>query len=362
MKGTRATKSVVLGVAVALAYCALGGEAPDAASEPGDGPIEAAEGGTATPVEEQAAVQPGHLFVAARLLHFELVALRYVLGGSSARDSGATPEVVAASTRHVFNQAQVLFMKTNQLGEEVAGDRALPLEAVNADWRRTRARPAPTGRDIVPADAQRVIVDSHDRVRALLRLRNVNVSLQDPPPLDLSMRSADVLGEILRIKRQLNRMLAREFPMRNVYDLILQAVNYAGDLGAGYPPFARSPQEMTPLDVYQRLVANFDLVRKIGSQAGAQVIDMRFESEPDEEDITPSDIYDFAAMLHGELVYLAERQGAEHTRLPRGEYTMPRDVLPWHVFQLIDVLETQLRNLQPQDAAEATNGEAEETE
>ncbi len=360
MKGTRATKSVVLGVAAALAYCALGGEAPDAASEPGDDAVETAPAEQAA--EEQAAVQPGHLFVAARLLHFELVALRYVLGGSSARDSGATPEVVAASTRHVFNQAQVLFMKTNQLGEEVAGDRALPLEAVNADWRRTRARPAPTGRDIVPADAQRVIVDSHDRVRALLRLRNVNVSLQDPPPLDLSMRSADVLGEILRIKRQLNRMLAREFPMRNVYDLILQAVNYAGDLGAGYPPFARSPQEMTPLDVYQRLVANFDLVRDIGSQAGAQVIDMRFESEPDEDDITPSDIYDFAAMLHGELVYLAERQGAEHTRLPRGEYTMPRDVLPWHVFQLIDVLETQLRNLQPQDAAEATNGEAEETE
>lgn len=351
-------KSLAVGFAVALAWCAVGAEAQpaelDAASELGVGALDgAAEVASAESADAQQEILPAHVFVAARRLHFDLVALRYVLGSQNGEDSAAPPAVVAVSPRHVFNQAQVLFKKTHQLGEEVAGDRELPLEEVNADWRRSRARPAPTDREIAPADVLRVIADTRDRIKALLLLRNVNVSLRDQPEFDPTMQPADVLGEILKIKRQLNRMLAREYSMRNVYEVVLQAVDYAGDLGAGYPPLTRMPQELQPLDVYARLVANFDIVRDIGAEAGIQPIDIRFENELEEDEIIASDVYDFAAMLNGELAYLAEHRSAEHTRLPRGEYTMPRTVRHWHVFQLIDVLGRQLRSLEFEGPEEA---------
>lgn len=348
----KVAKRVALGFAVALAWWAVGAEAQpaelDAASELGTAAEVAPESAEALPE-----IVPAHVFIAARLLHFDLVALRYVLGSQSGEDVAEPPVVVAVSPRHVFKQAQVLFKKTHQLGEEVAGDRELPLEEVNADWRRSRARPAPTDREIAPADVLRVITDTRDRIKALLLLLNVNVSLRDEPELDRQKQPADVLGEILKIKRQLNRMLALEYSMRNVYEVVLQAVDYAGDLGAGYPPLTRTPQELQPLDVYARLVANFDIVRDIGSDAGIQPIDIRFENELEEDEIIASDVYDFAAMLNGELAYLAEHRGAEHTRLPRGEYTMPRTVQHWHVFQLIDVLGRQLRSLEFEGPEEA---------
>lgn len=347
MKGTcvaKVAKSAALCFAMTFALCAVGAETQTAEAFESEGATPL-EGLVASPAEAQPEILPAHVFMAARQLHFELVAVRHVLGAPREKDSAEPPVVVAVLPRHVFNQAQVLFKKAHQLGEEVAGGRELPLDEVDADWRRARARPAPADREIAPADVLRVIVDTQDRIKALLHLLNVNVSLRDPPTLDLEMSPANVLGEILKIKRQLNRMLVRQYSMRNVYETVLLSVDYAGDLGGGYPPLATSPQALQTLDVYERLVANFDVVRDLGSKAGIQAINIRFEGELREGEVIASDVYDFAAMLHGELAYLAEHEGVEHTRLPRGEYTMPRVVQHWHVFQLIDVLGTQLRNL-----------------
>lgn len=314
-------------VALALAWAALGGE-------------------------QSEEVQPGHVFQAARQLHFELVALRHVLGQPPLPASSAELLVVAASPRHVFFQAQVLFRKTHQLAEEVAEGNALSLDELDVDWRRSTPRPAPVGREVRPQDVLRLVMDSQERIKALLAQLNVRLSLRDPPSFDSATQPADVLAEILKIKRQLNRMMERKYSMRNVYAQLQAAINYAGDLGGGYPPLPAPSRAALPLDVHERLVASLGLVRDLEAQAGVQVIDVRTEGEFAAEEVMPNDVYDLATMVLGELRHMAEQAQAPSTVPPRGEYTMPRTVRPGHVIALVAVLETQLTELG--SAAEAT--------
>ena len=331
-------KRIMCCVASATAWAGLGAEAP----------ADAAEG------EE---VQPGHVFQAARHLHFELMALRHVLGQPPQPKPSAELLVVAASPRHVFFQAQVLFRKTHQLAEEVAEDKALSLDELDVDWRRSTPRPAPVGREVRPQDVLRLVMDSQERIKALLAQLNVRLSLRDPPSFDSRTRPADVLGEILKIKRQLNRMMERKYSMRNVYAQLQAAINYAGDLGGGYPPLPAPSQAALPLDVHERLVASLGLVRNFEAQTGFQVIDVQADGEFVAEEVTPNDVYDFATMVLGELRYMAEQAQAPSTVPPRGEYTMPRTVRPGHVVALISVLETQLAEL-ASDAEAATGDES----
>ena len=330
------TKRIMCGFALALAWAALGAEAP-------------ADAGADEPSEE---VLPGHVFLAARQLHYELVALRHVLGQPPPASS-ASLRVAAASPRHVFFQAQVLFRKTHQLAEEVAEGNALSLDELAVDWRRSTPRPAPVGREVRPQDVLRLVMDSQERIKALLEQLNVRLSLRDPPDFDPATQPADVLGEILKIKRQLNRMMGRKYSMRNVYAQLQAAINYAGDLGGGYPPLPAPSRAVLPLDVHERLVASLGLVRNLEAQTGVQVIDVQAEGEFAAEEVTPNDVYDFATMVLGELRYMAEQAQAPSTVPPRGEYTMPRTILPGHVIALVAVLETQLAELLS-DAEEAT--------
>ena len=337
-KRVRWAKRIVGCVVLAATWSMLGVEAPAAAGE--------GAGGT----DEE--VLPGHVFQAARQLHFELVALRFVLEQPPLQTSSASLLVAAASPRHVFTQAQVLFRKTHQLAEEVAEGNALSLDELDVDWRRSTPRPAPDGRETRPRDVLRLVMDSQERIEALLDLLNVNVSLRDPPELDPALRPSDVLEEVLKIKRQLNRMMERKYSMRNVYAQLQAAINYAGDLGGGYPALPAPSGAAQPLDVYRRLVASLSLMRDFGARADIQVIDLRSEGEYTADEVTPSDVYDFATMVVGELRHMAERRQAPGTVPPRGEYTMPRTVQPRHVLALIGVLETQLAELVA--AAEAT--------
>ena len=337
-KRCRLVERTVCCIALALAWPALGAEAP-------------------TDIAEGEEVRPGHVFQAARQLHFELVALRHVLGQPRLPAPSASLLVAAASPRHVFFQAQVLFRKTHQLAEEVAEGNALSLDELDVDWRRSTPRPAPVGREVRPQDVLRLVMDSQERIKALLAQLNVRLSLRDPPDFDPALQPAAVLEEILKIKRQLNRMMERKYSMRNVYAQLQAAINYAGDLGGGYPPLPAPSQAALPLDVHERLVASLGLVRNFEAQTGFQVIDVQTEGEFAAEEVTPNDVYDFATMVLGELRYMAEQAQAPSTVPPRGEYTMPRTVRPGHVVALISVLETQLAEL-ASDAEGATGDES----
>lgn len=292
---------------------------------------------------EDAQVGPPDVFLEVVRLQYELAALRYV-AGESATAVGAPLEIAAAVPRHVFYQAQVLFRKVSQLSEDVAAGRRLPLEEVNAEWRRTSPRPVPAGREVVPADVLPVITDTRDRVRAMLLLSRVNISMQDPPQRDPLKQPSDVLIEIIEANRQLNRMMHREFRMRDVFDQVLLAINYAGDLGAGYPSRTSVTDNRRPLDVAEGLLACSSLLRQVGATQQVQVLDLRL-SGIGASSVTAADVYDLATILISDLEYMTQRANMPQTSLPRGEYRAPRFVAPADVSELVRVLETQLRTL-----------------
>ena len=290
-------------------------------------------------------VGPPDIFRAVRLVHFELAALQYVTGRSVA-DDPATFVVVSAAPRHVFHHAQVLFRKTHQLAEEIAGESQLPLDEVGADWRRATARPVPDNREVLPADVLQVVADTADRIKATLLLLKFTVSIQDQVVRDASKQHADVLAEIMRVKRQLNRMMERPFRMRDVFERVRVSINYAGDLGAGYFPQAAAEEAegAEELDVYRRLISCLRLIQQIGTALDVQTLVWE-ESGEQGGDTLPADVYDLATTVVSEIDHLARHVNAQPTSPPRGEYRVPREVLPQHAYRLVGVLEAQLRFL-----------------
>ena len=295
------------------------------------------------PVPEPEIAAPD-VFNAVRSVRLKLVALRHVTGRPSVDDEDSFV-VLAATLRHVYYHARALFRKAHQLTEEIAGDRRLPLEAVDADWRRSTPRPLPEGRDVEPADVLRLVNDADDRMAATLKLLNVEIVLRDALERDPDRRAADALAEMMKINRLLNRMMNRALRMEDVYAQALQAINYAGDLGAGYPARAAVDGNVRPLDVYRRLIACLHLIRQVGVALEVETLDWEDSGELRNEDVAAGDVYDLSTTVASELEYLALHVDAEHTSPPRGEYRRSRETLPVHVFQLVGVLEQQLRVL-----------------
>ena len=114
------------------------------------------------------------------------------------------------------------------------------------------------------------------------------------------------------------------------------------------PDIRREPQSngnVRPLDVYQRLIACLHLIRQVGVALEVETLDWEDSGELRNEDVAAGDVYDLSTTVASELEYLARHVDAEHTSPPRGEYRRSRETLPVHVFQLVGVLEQQLRVL-----------------
>ena len=278
-------------------------------------------------------------------LQYDLAALRYVVGQSAMSSSDPIElQIATAAPRHVFYQAQTLFRKANQLSEELADRRPLPLGEVNAQWRRASPRPVPEGREISTADVLALATDIRDRIRAMLLLLRVNISITDSLEIDRSKQTEDVLMEMMKISSQINSMIHGEFRMRDVYEQVLVAINYAGDLGAGYPGSTKSADRRKARDVYQRLADCLPLLRNVGTALDVQTLDLRVSGTVSES-VMPADAYDLATALISDLAYMVQQVDAEPTALPLGEYRRPRLVVATDVFELVGILETQLNAL-----------------
>ena len=296
-------------------------------------------------IGEAGEVAPPDVFLETMRLQYDLAALRYVVGQSAMSSSDPVAlEIATAAPRHVFYQAQVLFRKTNQLSEEIADRRPLPLEEVNAQWRRASPRPVPEGREISTADVLALVTDIRDRLRAMLLLLRVNISITDSLEIDRSKQTEDVLMEMMKVSSQINSMIHGEFRMRDVYEQVLVAINYAGDLGAGYPSSANSAGSEKARDVYQRLVGCLPLLRNVGTALDVQTLDLRVRGTVPES-LEPADAYDLTTALISDLAHMVQQVDAEPTALPLGEYRRPRFVQAEDVFELVGVLERQLNVL-----------------
>ncbi len=147
-----------------------------------------------------------------------------------------------------------------------------------------------------------------------------------------------------RSDRQINLLLERPFAPADVYQQVALAVAYAARLAGHEPPappaFVRGKR---PAECYQRLGGCLDAARALVRRAGQPVI----EAAPiagAAEVVLPSDVYDLATLVLGEVAYLHALSGESQAPFPF-EGNVPGRKLPSHVWQLAGLLERQLQQL-----------------
>ena len=300
-----------------------------------------------------AEMAPADVHRAILSLRLDLEALRWDAG---APKLSAAPWAAAnAAPRHLFAQAQALYRGTYQLGEEMAGRKSLPL-AVDA-WRRSQPREAPSGRDIALEDVQRIVGDAHERVRALLLLRNIRVSVGtglDAAEGDLNL----ALAQMAQTNRQVSLMLNELPPPRDLYNGVLLAVDLAGDLLGGlYPSQPPLAEDESAAGVRQRLLECLRLLPTAPAARGMQLLALDLAAEAP-QNIAGVDNYGLATALISDLAYLAQRLDAAYSPVPRDAYQAPRPVTEGHVQRLAGVLQEQMlafaRPSAPSQAAAAS--------
>ena len=272
-------------------------------------------------------IQPADCFVRASHLAKEVELIRREMGRPS--ESRPAVTVTGASPRECWFQALAVFRKSDRLCSELAGD---PVASVPY---------APPIQNIVPGDVLKVIEAAAKELAEVKRALGISES-SDPPARDAGKQPSDVYGVLATVDRQINVLLERPFRPSDCFQQVSLAVAYAARLGAapGETPFARGKR---PADCYDRLTSCLELSRALVKKAGHPVID-KAPSAGDANSVLPSDVYDLATLVLGELAFLHGVRGNAQAPYPF-EGNTPGKKLPSHVYQLAGVLESQLQQL-----------------
>jgi len=272
-------------------------------------------------------IQPADCYVRASHLAKEVELIRREMGRPT--ETRPAVAVTGASPRECWFQALAVFRKSDRLCAEIAGD---PVASVPY---------APPLHQVTPGDVLKVIEAAGRELAETKRALGISESA-DPPARDASKTPSDVFGMLATVDRQINLLLARSFQPADCYQQVSLAVAYAARLGAmpKDSPFVRGKR---PADCYERLGASLELARTLVKKAGHAVID-RAPTPGDVNAVLPSDVYDLATLVLGEIAFLhAVRQDAPAPYPFEGNE--PGRKLPSHVWQLAGVLEGQLQQL-----------------
>jgi hypothetical protein len=272
-------------------------------------------------------IQPADCFVRASHLAKEVELIRREMGRPSETRPAVT--VSGASPRECWFQALAVFRKSDRLCSEVAGD---PVASVPY---------APPIDQVVPGDVLKVIEAAGRELAEIKRSLGISESV-DPPARDASKTPSDVFGVLATVNRQINLLLARTFQPADCYQQVALAVAYATRLGAA-PKDSSFARGKRPADCYERLSGCLESARALVKKAGHAVID-RPAVPGDVNEVLPSDVFDLATLVLGEVAFLhAVRKDAPAPYPFEGNE--PGRKLPSHVWQLAGVLEQQLQAL-----------------
>lgn len=272
-------------------------------------------------------IQPPDCHVHAVRLSRELELVRREMG----RPSETRPAVVitGASPRECWFQALAVLRKADRLCSEVASD---PVASVPH---------APPLAEIRPGNVLEVIQAAAREIDEVKRALSIPENAE-APTRDASKTPSDVFGVLATLDRQLNLLLARPFTPSDVFQQVSLAVAYAARLGAA-PQTAAFERGKRPADCYARLGKCLELARTLVRKAGQPVIDAA-PAGGSAEVIVPSDVYDLASLVLGEVAYLHALANNAPAPYPF-EGNLPGRKLPSHVWQLAGVLEQQLAKL-----------------
>ena len=274
--------------------------------------------GTRMKIED---VLPAHCHARATRLLGELALVRDEMGRSA--DARPAPEVTGAQPREVYFEAIVAWRKASRLAEEVGAAA------------RRHAPAAPSLRDLKPGHVLQQIDGVLGVVEDIKQRFGITESVQEPA-IENSRQPSDVLVTLVRVNRELSRTLERPFTPTDVFHVVALASAYAARLG-GAPREVGFERKRKPADCYERLTACLAAATKLVDKRGQPALAVR--GAPPET--IPSDVYDLANLVLGELAYL-HALAQDPAPLHAFEPGPCGHRLPAHVYQLARTLEAQL--------------------
>jgi hypothetical protein len=203
---------------------------------------------------------------------------------------------------------------------------------------RPSAPAAPALRELRPGHCLELIES------VLTQIEDVKARLQiteraSEPAIESRHQPSDVLVTLIRVNRELSRVLERPFAPSDVYRTVALASAYATRLG-GKAESAPLERKRRPADCYQRLEACLAAVGSKITKHGETALQARLSSTQ----IDPTDVYDLANLVLGELAFLhalTANARPVHAFEPGGDGFR----LPAHVHQLARTLEAQIASL-----------------
>lgn len=272
------------------------------------------------------------VFAHVALVRAELELIRFEMGKPKNKQSELG--VIDAEPREAFFQARTLIIKANRLSFE--------------HRREYGTIPDSPKEPISVADVYALVDTALERIRLVKRTLGIFEQTDTLPP-DPTKTASDIYSAIVQANRQLNLLLDRQFTPNDAFQQITLAISLASHLLGRFPGAAKTPPAAPdfihgkqPADVYRRLMDCYRLTRQIATVSGFKMLTLETDENHFEE-ITPSDVYDLAALVVSELSYLhAQLENAQ----PHREIYYPGRKFPSHVYQRAGILEKQLTELE----------------
>lgn len=276
-------------------------------------------------------ILPADCLARVQLLSDEIEEVRRIMGKPQVNMHGMRIE--NAQPREVLYQARTLYRKANRFAFE--------------NTRTSQDPPVTASRTIRPMHVWKIVDAS---LRRVLHVKNRFGILTEFAEVEMpeTTEPSDVFLAILKINRQLNALLTKEFAPANVFQQVTVAVHYASRLLEQFDASVATieppgfEEAKMPAQVHARLLACFEIIRRMSSASGIEMLTLTL---PDGGvgDISPSDVYDVASLIVAELVYL-------HSRIPEADPPerayYPGLKLPSHVFQRAELLRRELETLE----------------
>ena len=267
---------------------------------------------------------PAHCHARAQRLLGELALVRTAMG--RAKDTRPVPEVMNAASREVYFAAIAAWHKVTRLAAEIGARGVRPAPAV------------PALQGLQPSHVLQLIDAVLDRVEHIKRSLEITDKVSEPA-IDPSRVPSDVLLTLVRVNRELSRVLERPMTPSDSYRAVALASAYANRAGATSTT-AEFAKDRQPSECYARLEACLSACTAAIAKKGGSTLTMH-GTPPD---VHLSDVYDLAMLVLGEVAFLHSLVGGAppvHAFEPGGEGHR----LPSHIYQIARVLESQLASL-----------------
>ncbi len=251
-------------------------------------------------------------------------------------------DVSGVAPREVIYQANTLCEKVNRLGFETV--------------REIAEKPVVPDRQITPADVLRMVRFAHGQVRRIAEKLDLELVAPVTGPTD-SRTPTDVYKAIVQLNRQVNLLLDEHFSPSDVYEEVSLAIAYAAGLRRRWPGDRIPPEPdwefgKRPTDVIARLAQCLELVRSIAEHEDLEVLQLHLD-ESNLDSVSPSDVYDIAALLVSELAYL-DRTLADAATERKARY--PGRKVPSDVYQRAGMLLQQLEEIDDLISTDSAQG------